>query len=183
MMCDQAVVLSWRGSPFSFDGRISKSDGTLLIDTKQKGRSVIATFGGRPFSGGLCQGVEEALSSMQAGEVVCSPGLGIMLMSSTAQFGILSHLRHAAQSKASAASHINNTGMPMKAFIWLNACQLPCWKAQSWSVGYRMLSSLAPMPVLLHDAIGRASALAARQSSSAHMHISASGTAWRLLRC
>ena len=40
----------------------------VVEDTQARDKPIVAIYGGRPFTGGLCQGVEEALSTMQAGE-------------------------------------------------------------------------------------------------------------------
>lgn len=42
-------------------------DGAVFEDTRARGKPIVYIFGGRPFTGGLCAGVEEALSTMRAG--------------------------------------------------------------------------------------------------------------------
>ncbi len=43
------------------------ADGKVFEDTKERGKPIVFRYGARPFTGGLCQGVEEALSTMRAG--------------------------------------------------------------------------------------------------------------------
>lgn len=43
------------------------SNGKVFEDTKERGKPIVFRYGARPFTGGLCQGVEEALSTMKAG--------------------------------------------------------------------------------------------------------------------
>ena len=43
-------------------------DGKVVEDTHARDKPVVYLFGGRPFTGGLCQGAEEALSTMRVGE-------------------------------------------------------------------------------------------------------------------
>lgn len=43
------------------------ADGKVFEDTKERGKPIVFTYGARPFVAGLCQGVEEALSTMRAG--------------------------------------------------------------------------------------------------------------------
>lgn len=43
------------------------ADGQVFKDTRERGKPVVFVYGGRPFTGGLCQGVEEAMASMKAG--------------------------------------------------------------------------------------------------------------------
>ncbi|KAK9796291.1 hypothetical protein WJX73_006385 [Symbiochloris irregularis] len=52
------------------DLRVTDPEGKILLDTRETGKQIVATYGGRPFTGGLCQGVEEALSHMQGGGIV-----------------------------------------------------------------------------------------------------------------
>ena len=47
--------------------RVTDTNGKVFLDTKNTGRPILLTLGGRPFSGGLCLGAEEALFSMKAG--------------------------------------------------------------------------------------------------------------------
>ena len=44
------------------------ANGELFEDTKARGKPIVFRYGLRPFTGGLCQGVEEALSTMRTGE-------------------------------------------------------------------------------------------------------------------
>lgn len=46
-------------------------DGRVVEDTRQRDKPVVYLFGGRPFTGGLCQGTEEALSTMRVGRLDC----------------------------------------------------------------------------------------------------------------
>lgn len=39
----------------------------VFEDTRERGRPIVFLYGGRPFTGGLCKGVEEAMASMRAG--------------------------------------------------------------------------------------------------------------------
>ena len=43
------------------------ANGTEFEDTKKRGKPIVFRYGSRPFTGGLCQGVEEALASMRSG--------------------------------------------------------------------------------------------------------------------
>lgn len=40
----------------------------VFEDTRERGRPIVFLYGGRPFTGGLCKGVEEAMASMRAGQ-------------------------------------------------------------------------------------------------------------------
>ena len=42
-------------------------DGEVIEDTLKRGKPIVFPFGSRPFTGGVCLGVEQALSSMKAG--------------------------------------------------------------------------------------------------------------------
>lgn len=42
--------------------------GEQFEDTYKRGKPIVFIYGGRPFTGGLCQGVEEALSDMRGGK-------------------------------------------------------------------------------------------------------------------
>jgi len=48
------------------------ADGKVFEDTKERGKPIVFRYGSRPITGGLCQGVEEALSTMRAGAGTCS---------------------------------------------------------------------------------------------------------------
>lgn len=55
------------------------ADGQLFEDTKARGKPIVFFFGGRPFTGGVCPGVEIALRGMRGGgrrRVVVPPALG-----------------------------------------------------------------------------------------------------------
>ena len=39
----------------------------MFEDTRARGKPIVFFYGSRPFTGGLCLGVEEALSDMRAG--------------------------------------------------------------------------------------------------------------------
>lgn len=41
----------------------------VFEDTRERGRPIVFLYGGRPFTGGLCKGVEEAMASMRAGQL------------------------------------------------------------------------------------------------------------------
>ena len=43
------------------------SSGQLFEDTKARGKPIVFLYGARPLTGGVCPGVEIALSSMKAG--------------------------------------------------------------------------------------------------------------------
>lgn len=66
----------------NFTGMATTKDGASIqfADTFAKGRKAVAfVFGGRPLAGGLCRGVEEALSSAKSGgkrRIVVPPELG-----------------------------------------------------------------------------------------------------------
>ena len=41
--------------------------GQLFEDTQARGKPIVFLYGARPFTGGLCEGVEKALAGMRAG--------------------------------------------------------------------------------------------------------------------
>ena len=41
----------------------------MFEDTAERGKPIVFFYGSRPFTGGLCAGVEEALATMRAGVV------------------------------------------------------------------------------------------------------------------
>lgn len=43
------------------------ADGEVFEDTYARGKPIVFVFGRRPFTGGMCKGVEEALATMRAG--------------------------------------------------------------------------------------------------------------------
>ena len=43
------------------------ANGQVFEDTRERGKPIVFIYGGRPFTGGLCKGVEEAMASMKAG--------------------------------------------------------------------------------------------------------------------
>ncbi|KAL3141017.1 hypothetical protein ABBQ32_005532 [Trebouxia sp. C0010 RCD-2024] len=43
------------------------ANGGVFEDTHERGKPIVFLYGGRPFTGGLCKGVEEAMASMRAG--------------------------------------------------------------------------------------------------------------------
>ncbi|KIY96727.1 hypothetical protein MNEG_11234 [Monoraphidium neglectum] len=58
---------------------VGRADGAVFEDTRARGKPIVYLYGGRPFTGGLCAGVEEALATMRAGgkrRVVVPPALG-----------------------------------------------------------------------------------------------------------
>lgn len=55
------------------------ANGELFEDTTARGKPIVFLFGSRPFTGGMCPGVEIALRTMRAGgkrRVVVPPALG-----------------------------------------------------------------------------------------------------------
>ncbi len=44
------------------------ANGAPFEDTKARGKPIVFRYGSRPFTGGLCKGVEEALSTMRTGD-------------------------------------------------------------------------------------------------------------------
>ncbi|DBB17772.1 hypothetical protein WJX82_010927 [Trebouxia sp. C0006] len=55
------------------------ADGDVFEDTRERGKPIVFIYGGRPFTGGLCKGVEEAMATMKAGgrrTVYVPPSLG-----------------------------------------------------------------------------------------------------------
>jgi FKBP-type peptidyl-prolyl cis-trans isomerase len=42
-------------------------DGTVVEDTFKRNKPIVFPFNSRPFTGGICAGVEQALSTMRAG--------------------------------------------------------------------------------------------------------------------
>ncbi|PNW86711.1 hypothetical protein CHLRE_02g095097v5 [Chlamydomonas reinhardtii] len=55
------------------------ADGVEFESTRKRGKPIVYLYGGRPFTGGNCPGLEEALSSMKAGGrrlVTIPPELG-----------------------------------------------------------------------------------------------------------
>lgn len=42
--------------------------GEVLYDTRQRGKPLVYLYGSRPFTNGICIGVEEGLAGMKAGE-------------------------------------------------------------------------------------------------------------------
>ena len=53
------VALHYRGS--------TARDGQVFYDTHDAGKPIVFIYGSRPFAGGVCDGVEEALKTMRAG--------------------------------------------------------------------------------------------------------------------
>ena len=45
------------------------ADDQIFEDTGARGKPIVFLYGGRPFTGGLCKGVEEAMASMRAGQL------------------------------------------------------------------------------------------------------------------
>ena len=45
------------------------ANGEEFEDTRKRGKPIVFIFGGRPFTGGLCLGVEEALKTMRGGDL------------------------------------------------------------------------------------------------------------------
>lgn len=43
------------------------ADGQLFEDTTARGKPIVFLYGKRPFSGGMCLGVEQALATMRTG--------------------------------------------------------------------------------------------------------------------
>lgn len=71
--------------------RRATADGQVFEDTRARGKPIVFLYGGRPFTGGLCKGVEEAMASMRAGQP-CT-----LLMSATPVGWQLDHCRIARQ--------------------------------------------------------------------------------------
>jgi len=46
---------------------IGRADGVVFEDTAARGKPIVFIYGSRPFTAGLCRGVEEGLSNMHAG--------------------------------------------------------------------------------------------------------------------
>ena len=46
---------------------IGRSNGIVFEDTKARGKPIVFFFKSRPFTGGMCEGVEQVLSTMKAG--------------------------------------------------------------------------------------------------------------------
>lgn len=61
------------------------ANGKVFDDTKERGKPIVFRYGARPFTGGLCQGVEEALSTMKAG--VGAPLLSLPVLPPTQLLG------------------------------------------------------------------------------------------------
>eukprot|EP01026_Neomeris_dumetosa_P055975 TRINITY_DN5109_c0_g1_i11.p1 TRINITY_DN5109_c0_g1~~TRINITY_DN5109_c0_g1_i11.p1 ORF type:complete len:297 (-),score=55.71 TRINITY_DN5109_c0_g1_i11:179-1069(-) len=58
--------------------RIELEDGSVAEDTFARGKPIVLYFGGRPFTAGICAGIEEVLKDMKAGgvrEVIVPPEL------------------------------------------------------------------------------------------------------------
>eukprot|EP00879_Flechtneria_rotunda_P024800 GHRR01026317.1.p1 GENE.GHRR01026317.1~~GHRR01026317.1.p1 ORF type:complete len:148 (+),score=43.92 GHRR01026317.1:663-1106(+) len=56
-----------------------RADGEEVENTRARGKPIVYLYGSRPFTGGMCAGVEQAMSSMQAGgrrKVIVPPELG-----------------------------------------------------------------------------------------------------------
>eukprot|EP00983_Pelagomonas_calceolata_P043481 1138919-Pelagomonas_calceolata.AAC.2 len=60
-----------KGSPHikldAFRATRAKANGEVFEDTRARGKPVVVFTGSRPFTGGLCEGVEIAMESMRAG--------------------------------------------------------------------------------------------------------------------
>ncbi|KAG2487051.1 hypothetical protein HYH03_014297 [Edaphochlamys debaryana] len=55
------------------------ADGQPFESTRARGRPIVLTYGSRPYSGGMCEGVEQVLATMRAGgrrTIVVPPALG-----------------------------------------------------------------------------------------------------------
>ena len=51
----------------------------VFEDTRQRGKPIVYLYGSRPFTGGMCAGVEQALAGMKGGgkrRVIVPPELG-----------------------------------------------------------------------------------------------------------
>jgi len=58
---------------------VGRANGVVFEDTKARGKPIVYFFGSRPFTGGLCAGAEQAISTMKAGgkrRVIVPPELG-----------------------------------------------------------------------------------------------------------
>jgi hypothetical protein len=45
------------------------ADGQVYEDTVARGKPIVFLYGSRPYTGGMCPGLEQALSTMRAGEM------------------------------------------------------------------------------------------------------------------
>lgn len=58
---------------------VAKANGEVFESTKARGKPIVFLFGSRPFTGGICAGVEEAMSTMKAGgkrRIIVPPSAG-----------------------------------------------------------------------------------------------------------
>lgn len=52
----------------------ANDDATPFEDTKKRGKPIVYLFGSRPFTAGLCLGVEKGMRGMKAGQIVACFG-------------------------------------------------------------------------------------------------------------
>lgn len=64
------VVLDYKGY----------ANGQLFEDTTARGKPIVFLYGKRPFSGGMCLGVEKALATMRVGEGGEGGSQGVLLL-------------------------------------------------------------------------------------------------------
>jgi FKBP-type peptidyl-prolyl cis-trans isomerase len=48
---------------------VGYANGVLFEDTRERGKPIVFPFQSRPFTGGMCVGVEQALATMNAGSI------------------------------------------------------------------------------------------------------------------
>jgi len=58
------IILAFKGYYSSIDDAGNK---VLFVDTYDTGKPIVSVFKSRPFTGGICEGIERALESMRAG--------------------------------------------------------------------------------------------------------------------
>ena len=46
---------------------VGRANGVVFEDTKARGKPIVYFFKSRPFTGGMCEGVEQVLALMKAG--------------------------------------------------------------------------------------------------------------------
>ena len=46
---------------------VGKANGVVFEDTRSRGKPIVFFFRSRPFTGGMCEGVEQVLATMKAG--------------------------------------------------------------------------------------------------------------------
>ena len=46
---------------------VGRANGIVFEDTRARGKPIVFFFGSRPFTAGMCEGVEQVLGTMKAG--------------------------------------------------------------------------------------------------------------------